>query len=63
MAAEAEPHESVSPAPASFVLINIAPLSLINKDIFVSLKIENDAAGETWRYGTLRLDAQPDGRR
>ena len=29
----------------------------------VSLKIENDAAGETWRYGTLRLDAQPDGRR
>ncbi len=39
MAAEAEPHESVSPAPASFVLINIAPLYLINKDIFVSLKI------------------------
>ena len=29
----------------------------------VSLKIENDAIGETWRYGTLRLDAQPDGRR
>ena len=29
----------------------------------VSLNIENDAAGETWRYGTLRLDAQPDGRR
>jgi len=29
----------------------------------VSLKIENDATGETWRYGTLRLDARPDGRR
>jgi len=29
----------------------------------VSLKIENDATGETWRYGTLRLDSQPDGRR
>ena len=29
----------------------------------VSLKIENDSTGETWRYGTLRLDAQPDGRR
>ena len=29
----------------------------------VSLKIENDAVGETWRYGTLRLDAKPDGRR
>ena len=29
----------------------------------VSLKIENDSIGETWRYGTLRLDAQPDGRR
>ena len=29
----------------------------------LSLKIENDSTGETWRYGTLRLDAQPDGRR
>jgi hypothetical protein len=29
----------------------------------VSLKIENESVGETWRYGTLRLDAQPDGRR
>ena len=29
----------------------------------VSLKIENDSTGQTWRYGTLRLDAQPDGRR
>jgi len=29
----------------------------------VSIKIENDAVGETWRYGTFRLDAQPDGRR
>ena len=29
----------------------------------VALKIENDGTGETWRYGTLRLDAQPDGRR
>ncbi len=29
----------------------------------VALKIECDAVGETWRYGTLRLDAKPDGRR
>ena len=29
----------------------------------VSIKIACDAAGETWRYGTLRLDAKPDGRR
>ena len=29
----------------------------------VSIKIENDGTGETWRYGTLRFDAQPDGRR
>ena len=29
----------------------------------VALKIENDGTGETWRYGTLRLDARPDGRR
>tara|TARA_E500000331_G_scaffold236656_2_gene226970 strand:- start:5260 stop:7224 length:1965 start_codon:yes stop_codon:yes gene_type:complete len=29
----------------------------------LAIKIANDATGETWRYGTLRLDAQPDGRR
>jgi hypothetical protein len=29
----------------------------------VSVQIENTAVGESWRYGTLRLDAQPDGRR
>ena len=29
----------------------------------VSLKIENDAVGETWRYGTLRLDVAAGGRR
>jgi hypothetical protein len=29
----------------------------------VSLKIENDAIGETWRYGTLRLDIEAGGRR
>ena len=29
----------------------------------VSIKIANDAIGETWRYGTFRIDAKPDGRR
>ena len=29
----------------------------------VSVQIANTAVGESWRYGTLRLDAQPDGRR
>ena len=29
----------------------------------VSIKIENDAASESWRFGTLRLDIQNDGRR
>jgi hypothetical protein len=29
----------------------------------VSLKIENDALDETWRYGTLRLDIEAGGRR
>ncbi len=29
----------------------------------LSIKIENDAVGETWRYGSFRMDAQPDGRR
>jgi len=30
---------------------------------FVNIKIENDTASESWRFGTLRLDLQPDGRR
>ena len=30
---------------------------------FASVKIANDAASESWRFGTLRLDLQPDGRR
>jgi len=29
----------------------------------VSINIANDSTGETWRYGTLRLDAQADGTR
>jgi len=29
----------------------------------LAIKIENDGVGETWRYGTLRVDARPDGRR
>ena len=29
----------------------------------LAIKIENDATGETWRYGTLHVDIQPDGRR
>jgi hypothetical protein len=30
---------------------------------FVNIKIENDSASESWRFGTMRLDIQPDGRR
>jgi hypothetical protein len=30
---------------------------------FINLKIENDGVNQSWRYGTFRLDLQPDGRR
>ncbi len=30
---------------------------------FCNIKIENDDISQTWRFGTLRLDLQPDGRR
>jgi len=30
---------------------------------FVNIKIENDSSSESWRFGTMRLDIQPDGRR
>jgi len=28
-----------------------------------NIKIENDSSGEEWRFGTLRLDLQADGKR
>ena len=30
---------------------------------FVNFKIENDAVSESWRFGTFKIDVQPDGRR
>ena len=30
---------------------------------YANLKIENTAAGESWRFGTFQVDIQPDGRR
>ena len=30
---------------------------------FVNIKIENDSNSESWRFGTFRIDIQPDGRR
>ena len=42
--------------------------STIKKDTrargrFINVKIENDSSSESWRFGTLRLDVQGDGRR
>ena len=30
---------------------------------YANLKIENTAAGQSWRFGTFQVDVQPDGRR
>jgi len=30
---------------------------------FVNIKIENDSISESWRFGTFKIDIQPDGRR
>ena len=30
---------------------------------YASVKIQNENAGETWRYGTFQVDVQADGRR
>ena len=30
---------------------------------FVNVKIENDSTSESWRFGTFKIDVQPDGRR
>ena len=30
---------------------------------FINFKIENDAISESWRFGTFKIDIQPDGRR
>ena len=41
--------------------------STIKKDTrargrYINIKIENDTSSESWRFGTLKLDVQPDGR-
>ena len=30
---------------------------------YVNIKIENDSTSESWRFGTFKIDVQPDGRR
>ena len=30
---------------------------------YVNVKIENDSTSESWRFGTFKIDVQPDGRR
>ena len=30
---------------------------------YVNIKIENDSTSQTWRFGTFKIDVQPDGRR
>jgi hypothetical protein len=30
---------------------------------YANIKIENDGASQSWRFGTITLDLQPDGRR
>ena len=30
---------------------------------YVNVKIENDSSSQTWRFGTFKIDVQPDGRR
>ena len=59
------PQESDSTTALSPFTINS---TTIKKDTrargrFINVKIENDDSGESWRFGTLRLDVQPDGRR
>ena len=54
-------------------LIFVLPLNFVNsttikKDTrargrYINIKIENDTSSESWRFGTLKLDVQPDGRR
>jgi len=59
------PQESDSTTALSPFTINS---TTIKKDTrargrFINVKIENADSGESWRFGTLRLDVQPDGRR
>jgi hypothetical protein len=52
-----------SPLGPFTVTSTTAKLNTRARGRLVSINIANDATGETWRYGTLRLDAQADGRR
>ena len=47
----------------SFVCDRNQSHSEILKNQFPAIKIYSDATSDNWRFGTLRMDIQPDGRR
>ena len=55
--------QSVSPLGPFTVTSTTTKIDTRARGRLLSVKIENESVGETWRYGSLRLDAQPDGRR
>ena len=55
--------QTVSPLGPFTVTSTTTKIDTRARGRLLSVKIENESVGETWRYGSLRLDAQPDGRR
>ena len=55
--------QTVSPLGPFTVTSSTTKIDTRARGRLLSVKIENESVGETWRYGSLRLDAQPDGRR
>ena len=60
------------PSDSSMLIVPIVLLKLLPtsqkfdtraRGRYASVKIENENAGETWRYGTFQVDVQADGRR
>ena len=45
------------------VTANTTYVSTRARGRYANIKIENTSSGENWRYGTLQIDIQPDGRR
>ena len=55
--------QTVSPLGPFTITSSTTKIDTRARGRLLSVKIENESVGETWRYGSLRLDAQPDGRR
>ena len=57
------PSSTTSATSVQTILPTTEKFDLRGRGRQANIRVESDQAGDNWRYGTLRLDVQPDGGR